>query len=116
MALVRKRSQSVLTPVEVKTPQDGGGYLVETLQMKLKILTRSRLREIIEQSQTGELSDDDIAREVALGWADYVDEEGEEIPFSPDALTELLDNPFVPSAIAGAVVKMYSGEGEKAKN
>lgn len=106
----------MLTPVEVKTPQDGGGYLVETLQVKLKILTRSRLREIIEQSQTGEISDDDIAREVVEGWTDYLDENGEQIPFNSDALAELLDNPFVPSAIAGAVVKMYSGEGEKAKN
>ena len=116
MALIRKKTSNVLTPVSVSTPQDGGGFTEETLQVRLSIIKRSRLREIIEQTQTGDLSDDDIARELVVGWEDYLDETGEPVIFSYEALEELLENPFVPSAIAYAVVNMYSGDGAKAKN
>lgn len=55
----------------------------------------------------------DFVASVATGWKGVLDDDGKEIPFSPDALRRLLDIP----GVAGLVFKRYLEEiGARAKN
>jgi len=72
------------------------------------------LRELGEAIQTEEASDQDIAREVLVGWAGITDDDGEEVPFSKAALERLLDIPMLATAIVTTYFK--SLQGAKAKN
>lgn len=55
------------------------------------------------------LSDDELARKVVRGWRDMRDENGNPVPFSQEALTQLLAAPLVRAAIVATFLAASSG-------
>tara|TARA_Y100000401_G_scaffold59642_1_gene47323 strand:+ start:743 stop:1087 length:345 start_codon:yes stop_codon:yes gene_type:complete len=114
MPFVLKKSNTFKWPITVEMSVDGGTWERMTFDIEYKDLTQSRIREIAELSEEGTLSEIDLAKEMMVGWAGVVDEEGNEIPFSMAGRDEMLEFPM----LAGEIVKTYmeAKQGAKRKN
>jgi len=92
----------------------------QTFDAQFKRLPQTRINEIQDQVRakqsdpTVEITDQSVADEVLAGWANVLDEDGEEVPFTAKAKDELLDIPAVASGIVVAYFESVTGN--KAKN
>jgi len=92
----------------------------QTFDAQFKRLPQTRINEIQDQVRakqsdpTVEITDQSVADEVLVGWANVLDEDGEEVLFTAKAKDELLDIPAVASGIVVAYFESVTGN--KAKN
>lgn len=99
-------------PVTVELPTDGGKTEKATFDAEFKRLTQSRVDEIRQAVERGEMRDADLAREALVGWSGVVDENGQ-VPYSEKARDQLLDIPMVSTAIVMALLNSLSGARRK---
>jgi hypothetical protein len=99
MAFVLSQSKSYSWPVTVEFPIDGGRFDKQSFDAEFKRLPQTRIREIWDAIQAGELNDDDLCAEVLVGWVGIQDAKGGDVPFSEKAKTDLLNVPLVAAAI-----------------
>jgi len=120
MAFVLKQSASYTWPITLVLPVDGGRREKHTFDGEFKRLPQTRINEIVRQARAMErgklaedeaLEDQDAAREVLIGWAGVVDDDGKDIPFSDGTLSQLLEIPTV----AGQIVRAWFESLEVAK-
>lgn len=121
MALVLKQKEPYTWPVKITLPTDGGKRATESFTGIFAWLNQSRIEEIrrtVRMQSMGladpdhqEIDDISAAKEVLVGWADVIDDEGDEVPFSDRALDQLLQIPTV----AGQIVKQWQQSLEAAK-
>lgn len=102
------QSPTFFWPVEVSLPTDGGKYTKETFDAQFERLSQTQLRELNEQIEAGKLTDSEFVRQVLKGWRGVTDD-GNELPFSPTTLDQLLDVPTVASSIVMAFIKAHQG-------
>jgi hypothetical protein len=126
VAFVLTQSSSYSWPVSFDVPVDGGRHEKQTFDAELKRLPQSRIIEIQEAVQkrlgaiqrdeeTDEMiTDQEIAREILIGWSGVNDEDANPIPFSEKSKAQLLDVPTVTAAIVTAYFN--SLQGAKRKN
>jgi hypothetical protein len=119
MAFVLKQSDTYTWPVAFDVPVDGGRHERQTFDGEFKRLPQSKIGPMVAELQRLEdLGDLDriteIAGDVLVGWSGISDDQNKEIPFSQNALQQLLEVPF----LAVAVLKAYmdSIKGAKRKN
>jgi len=119
MAFVLKQSDSFTWPVAFDVPTDGGRHERQTFDGEFKRLPQSKIGPMVAELQKVEdLSEleriTEIAKELLVGWSGVNDDSGKDVPFSQNALEQLLEVPF----LAVAVVKAYmdSIKGAKRKN
>lgn len=126
MAFKISRSQTYRWPIKIRLPKDGGGCTVETFEGEFRRLKQSRIdelrRQLIAQEQ-GRLEDGEITAEAAIceilaGWSGIMDDDGEELAFSPSALAQIVELPTVAMQILRAWGEslMVGAEGAKGKN
>lgn len=113
MAFVLKQSDSYTWPVTFDVPVDGGRHERQTFDGEFKRLPQSRIREIGEQIDSGEVTDASVAAEVLVGWSGVTDDGGKEVPFSQSALQQLLDVPMLAAAIVLAYFNSLAGAKRK---
>ena len=122
MAFVLKQKNSFPWPVSLLLPGDGGRRELSTFKAEFKVLSQSRLNEIgriaraVEKGEApeDEISAQDLAQEMLIGWSDVKDDDGKDVPFSEFALAQLLE---IPTAAAQIVRTYYeSYEDAKRKN
>lgn len=99
MAFVLSQSESYTWPVTVEFPIDGGRFDKQTFDAEFRRLPQTRIREIWDLIQAGDLNDDDLCADVLVGWAGIQDASGNEVPFSEKAKASLLDVPLVAAAV-----------------
>lgn len=99
-------------PVTVELPTDGGKTEKATFDAEFKRLTQSRVDEIRQAVERGEMRDADLAREALVGWSGVVDADGP-VPYSEKARDQLLDIPMVSTAIVMALLNSLSGARRK---
>jgi hypothetical protein len=99
-------------PVTVEVPADGGRTEKSTFDAEFKRLTQSRIEEIRKLIEREEIRDVDLVREVMVGWSSVVDQNGE-VPFSAQALDQLLEVPMVAGSIVLALFASLSGAKRK---
>ena len=87
-------------PVTVEVPMDGGKHDKYKFDGEFRRITQSRIKEMGELIETGDLRDVDLVKEVLVGWEGIEDDKGEEVKFSQAKLKQLLDVPMVATAIA----------------
>ncbi len=114
MAFVLSQSQSYSWPVVLRLPADGGKREKSTFDAVFKRLPQSRINEIqqlvqqrLKAAEHNEdldngVTDQSIADELLVGWSGVVDADGDEVPFTEAAKTQLLDVPMVAGALIGA--------------
>ena len=112
MAFVLKQSATYTWPITLIIPMDGGRRDKHTFDGEFRRLPQSRINEIIKlarAAERGRLNDDeelldqDAAKEILAGWSGVVDDDAKEIPYSVNALAQLLDIPTV----AGQIVRAW---------
>lgn len=113
---VLNQSATYTWPVEISFPTNGGKHEKQSFDVVFKRLTQKRLKEYLEAVDTGndKLNDETFCREVLAGFKGIVDDKGEEVPFSEEALDALLNIPSVAKAIVMAYLASIAGA--KAKN
>ena len=111
MAFVLKQSATYTWPITLIIPMDGGRRDKHTFDGEFRRLPQSRINEIIKltrAAERGRLNDDeelldqDAAKEILAGWSGVVDDDAKEIPYSENALAQLLDIPTVACQIVRA--------------
>lgn len=99
-------------PVQVELPVDGGKTEKATFDAEFKRLSQSRVDEIRQAVERGEMRDADLAREALVGWSGVVDDSGP-VPYSEKARDQLLDISMVSTAIVVALLNSLSGAKRK---
>lgn len=79
--------------------------------LTLRYLTMTERRELLDRLREGELTDAELAAELATGWDGIADEDGHPIAFSPAALAAAMDIPYVHDAIRDAIAEELLGRG-----
>lgn len=98
-------------PVVVPIPHDGG-YLEAKLDVLFKALPQKRLDQMRGQRLDEGMrppTDEEVVREVVLGWRELPDEAGNQVPFSPAALEQLVEIPVMRSALVATYLAATSG-------
>ena len=114
MAFILKQSDTYTWPVAFDVPVDGGRHQRQSFDGEFIRLNQSRIREIGQQIEAGEVTDAELATEVLVGWSGITDDDGKDVPFSNGALERLLDVPMLATAIVTA--SFGSLQGAKRKN
>ena len=100
-------------PVTVEVPVDDGRHDKQKFDGEFKRITQSRIREMGQLIETGDLTDVDLVKEVLVGWEGIEDDQGNELKFSQSKLKQLLDVPMVATAIATAFFDSIAGAKRK---
>jgi hypothetical protein len=110
---VLSKSGSYSWPVEIETPSSGGKHEKHSFDAEFKRLPQSKVKELLDSS-VEENSDKPFVKAVMIGWKGIADEKGQEIPFSQEALEDLLEVPQAAKQIVFAYMKSIGGS--KVKN
>ena len=103
-----KQTPTFKWPVEVNIATDGGKFVKETFDAEFKRVTQPELAELQRKIEAGELTDRALVQSIITGW-DGVTEDGEPVPFSQQALGQMLDIPGAAAGIVFAFVQAQSG-------
>nr|BAR26612.1 unnamed protein product [uncultured Mediterranean phage uvMED]BAR26666.1 unnamed protein product [uncultured Mediterranean phage uvMED]BAR26736.1 unnamed protein product [uncultured Mediterranean phage uvMED]BAR26785.1 unnamed protein product [uncultured Mediterranean phage uvMED]BAR26808.1 unnamed protein product [uncultured Mediterranean phage uvMED] len=87
----------------------------ETFNGIFKRISQERYNEIARLQDEEAYSNEDVVREIMIGWTDMQDKEGNELPFTITRLNKLLDVFGVAGYILKAFGEAYTG-GLKRKN
>lgn len=101
-------------PVTVSLPADGGRFERSTFDAEFKRMKVSEVEAMVARVYTGEVTGVAAVRTFFVGWRGVVDD-GQDVPFSEDALTQVLDMPGVANAVFEAFREAMSGKA-RAKN
>ena len=113
MSFVLKQSNTYKWPVSIEIPVDGGKHQRHTFDGEFRRITQSRVREMGQLIEAGDLNDVDVVNEVLIGWDGIDDDDGNPVKFSKVALSQLVDVPLVATAIATAFFDSIAGAKRK---
>lgn len=111
MAFVLKQSDSYHWPVEVSIPVDGR-FEKQTFDIEFRRVSQPRINELAQLGSEGAITDRQTCIELVVGWRGITDGTAE-IPFSQDALGQLLDMSVMERAILVAWGESLSGAKRK---
>lgn len=103
MAFVRKAVKTFKWPVTIEEPADGGLFDSSTFDITFKRLGRK------EFDKLGEKGGLVLLKAVVLDWTGITDEDGTEIPFSMQALTDFADDPYWVRGVLKAYTETFEG-------
>lgn len=104
--LVLKPNLEVWWPVRVEFPGDGGAEpQIAEFEMKFRTPKHSEFTQTAEDGKRGIRIEDYI-----LDWRGIQDDTGAGLPFSPERLEALLDDPYILRGIDRAFGQVFSGE------
>ena len=101
MAFVLSKESSYTRPVPFEVPVDGDsetGFEEQQVTIRFADKPRSWLRPTLEKINAGEITDEEICREVIEGWENVKDEDGKAIPFTTEGLEVLLEKRNFPGS------------------
>lgn len=117
MTFVLSVSQSYKWPVTVELATDGGGREKFSFDAEFKRLPSEKVKELLNPDEdAGPVTDEEFCRENLVGWAGIKDVKGADVPFSYEALNQLLQIHPVPGSIVQAWFDSISGGKAKQKN
>ena len=108
----RSALKKVWWPVTVTVPKDGGGVTRHTFECEFELLKQSEFDEVYSGGGT----DRELLLRVTSGWRKYADEEGNDVPFTREALEAEIDTPFVRNALVAAYLQLSQGREAARKN
>lgn len=102
-------SPTFRAPVTVEIVGADGSPQKYPFTAEFRRLKLSELEDLMARIRDKGLSDPDVLREVVSGWAQVVDEAGSELPFSADALEQVLEIPEACRALVNAFMTKVTG-------
>lgn len=88
-------------PVTVEIPQDGGKHVTGTITVTFNRLTDGQI-------QTAKVDDEEFCRALVAGWKGIADAQGADLPYSPQALDEVLAGPVGPYFRMGVIRAFFA--------
>lgn len=113
MAFVLKQSDRYSWPVQVERPIDGGRHERESFDAEFKRIPQSRINEIVDAAEKGDVDFASVADEIVVGWKGITDEKGEEFPYSEGNKDMILEVPLVAASIVRAWLESLAGAKKK---
>lgn len=116
MSLKLGQAKSYKWPVEWTIPADGGRQQTLGFEVEFKRLEQKRIDEIYDTaiSGGGKISDDDLVREVVVGWGNNVlDEHDSPLSFTPSNLNLVMNIQGARAATVRAFFQSIIGAKEK---
>ena len=95
------KPETVDIPVSLEPP--GGGEAV-SVTLTVRYLSMRERKALTARLLEERVPDADLAQELVTGWRGVVDEAGEAVPFSKEALGRAMDIPFAHDAVRDALV------------
>lgn len=120
MSFVLQQTSSYTWPVSLELPTNGGKKDKSKFTAEFARLPQSKINEIAKRAKAaeyGNASDEEViddktaAKEILVGWAEVVDDDGEEVDFTLANLELLLE---IPTA-AGQLIAQWLESMELAK-
>lgn len=105
--------ESFWYPVRVEMLDAEGVRRTHEFRARFRRYGRAEFERLLERVRAGETNDLALAREVLLDWKDVRDEDGNELPFGPEARERLLDLWPVLPAVVAAFLEAHSPEGRR---
>ena len=113
MAFTLKTSDSYKWPVAIDIPVDHGKHERRTFDAEFRRITQTRVREMGELIESGDLTDIDLVKEVLIGWEGISDEDGNAVKFSNNALMQLCEIPMAATSISRVFFESIAGAKRK---
>ena len=113
MAFILKTSDSYSWPVAIDIPVDHGKHERRTFDAQFKRVNQSRIREMGELIESGDLTDIALVQEVLVGWDGINDEDGNPVKFSNNALMQICEIPMAATGIAQVFFQSIAGSKRK---
>ena len=113
MAFTLKTSDSYKWPVSIDIPVDHGKHERRTFDAEFKRITQSRVREMGEMIEAGQITDVELVQEVLIGWDGISDEDANPVKFSNNALIQLCEIPMAATAISRVFFESIAGAKRK---
>ena len=103
------KPDTVLWPVTVAIPVDGGRTCKATFDAEFKLLDQDEIDAALAASE------DDMAflRDVIVGWNGVQDEDGNDLPYSEASCAQMVKIPYVRKALMKAFWDATLGAAEK---
>lgn len=102
-------------PVAVFIPADGGKFIKATFTAEFKALAQDEIDSIIQDGRDGDRNAD-LCRECLVGWSAVQDNDSNELPYSDEAKTKLLNITYARKGLLDAFFDSITGGGAKRKN
>ena len=99
--------------VSFRVQESPGAFAEHSAMLLFKQLPEQDHVALIDRIKAGDIYDIDIARQAVVGWVDVVDDDGQQVEFSPDVLEQLLGIPGVASAAVRQYFELRNGGPEK---
>ena len=106
---VISQSTTYTWPVTVEFPANGGKTERQSFDAEFKRVSQTRINEIRERIEKGDITDPELARDVLVGWEGVNDANGDPVPFGERSRDQLLDVPLVASAVVLAWLGSLTG-------
>lgn len=106
-------SESYTWPVTVERPEDGGRTSKYTFDATFKRITTDESTDIMRRFADSSINDATLVREVLVGWKGIGDKNGDEVPFSEDALTKAINILGFPRGVVLAWIESVSPKGKQ---
>ena len=116
--MIRIAKDHVVRDWEVKVPypRDGGSVEEIPIKVSFRLLPNSEHLAALQNpfaASGGGRSIFDVVADHIVGWEGIGDEDGNPIPWSPEAARRILDFPFMWEAIRDGLVRASRGEGAR---
>lgn len=109
-----KKTNTFSWPVRIKVPQDGGTFGVSEIALQFEQLPQEAFNDLVKAADMD--FNAELLRKTVRGWEKVCEEDGTPIPFSDEALEQLLSIPWARNAAAEAYMEAVSGNRAKRKN
>lgn len=106
-----EKAKTVKWPTTVNIPRDGGRTTKATFNATFKLLEQDELDAIMQDG-----GDREIGCAVLADWEGVANADGEPLAFSEEARDELMNIPYIRTAIVGAYFQCVSGREAARKN
>lgn len=108
-----EKMKSILWPVTVNEPRDGGTFAKSCFNLKFELLPGGEFNAIYKSGG----NDEDLLRRSVIGFGlDLIDESGAPISFTQENLELLISKPYVRNAMIEAYLELSQGKKAEAKN
>lgn len=109
MALILKKEDVYLWPVNFSMPVDDGKHEKVNFKCKFKRIKQTEVEKYQQKFSTTDLKKmfeaaRECAKKVVVGWTDVMDEDGNQIDFNEENLNELLEIPALSIAVSTSYV------------
>lgn len=104
-----KQLPQIKWPVTVNVPVDGG----KTQESEFTAVFKPISKKEYDQMVKDESNDEKFISTLLVGWEGLQDEDGNDIPYDPSFIPELVQFAFVRTAILTAYHRMSAGVAEK---